>query len=32
MVDKYENKFGHNSIFIYDTVKDMTAYFVPQAP
>ena len=32
MVDKYEKKFGHNSIFIYDTVKDMTAYFVPQAP
>ena len=32
MVDKYEKKFGHNSNFIYDTVKDMTAYFVPQAP
>ena len=32
MVDKYEMKFGHNSNFIYDTVKDMTAYFVPQAP
>ena len=32
MVDTYENKFGHNSNFIYDTVKDMTAYFVPKAP
>ena len=32
MVDKYEKKFGHNSNFVYDTVKDMTAYFVPQAP
>ena len=32
MVDKYEKKFGHNSNFIYDTVKDMTAHFVPQAP
>ena len=32
MVHKYEKKFGHNSNFIYDTVKDMTAYFVPQAP
>ena len=32
MVDKYEKKFGHNSNSIYDTVKDMTAYFVPQAP
>ena len=32
MVDKYEKKCGHNSNFIYDTVKDMTAYFVPQAP
>ena len=32
MVDKYEKKFGHHSTFMYDTVKDMTAYFVPQAP
>ena len=32
MVDKYEKKVGHNSNFIYDTVKDMTAYFVQQAP
>ena len=32
MVDKYEKKFGHKSNFICDTVKDMTAYFVPQAP
>ena len=32
MVDKYAKKFGHNSNFIYDTVKDMNAYFVPQAP
>ena len=32
MVDKDEKKFGHNSNFTYDTVKDMTAYFVPQAP
>ena len=32
MVDKYEKKIGHNSNFIYDTLKDMTAYFVPQAP
>ena len=32
MVDKYEKKFGHSSNFIYDTVKDMTLYFVPQAP
>ena len=31
MADKYEKKFGHNSNFIYDTVKDMTLYFVPQA-
>ena len=32
MVDRYENKFGHNSNSIYDTMKDMTAYFVQQAP
>ena len=32
MVDKYEKKFGYNSNFIYDTVKDTTAYFVPKAP
>ena len=32
MVDKYEKTFGHNSNLISDTVKDMTAYFVPQAP
>ena len=32
MVDNYPKKFGHNANFIYDTVKDMTAYFVPQAP
>ena len=25
MVDKYEKKFGHNSNFIYDTVKDVPA-------
>ena len=32
MVDKYEKKFRNDAIFIYDTVKDMTAYLVPNAP
>ena len=32
MAQKYEKKFGHNSNFIYDMAKDMTAYFIPQAP
>ena len=30
--DKYEKKSPNNVDFMYDTVKDMTTYFVPNAP
>ena len=32
MVDKYEKKRGNNADIMYDTMKDMTAYVVRNAP
>ena len=32
MADKYERRFGEQSEFLYDTVKDMTVFFAQGAP